>query len=60
MKIVVDEDLCIGEGICVQMCPEGVLAIENDKCKVVNMSACIECKACEVNCDYGALKCIDE
>ena len=60
MKIVVDADSCIGCGICVDMCPEGVLEIEDDITTVVNMDDCIECKACEVNCEYDAIKCVDE
>ncbi|MBW1888178.1 MAG: 4Fe-4S binding protein [Deltaproteobacteria bacterium] len=60
MKIEIDMEKCIGEGICVQMCPEGVLEIQDEKCRVVNMDACTECKACEVSCDYDALQCIDE
>ncbi|MBW1851337.1 MAG: 4Fe-4S binding protein [Deltaproteobacteria bacterium] len=62
MKIMVDKELCIGCGICSEMCPEDVLEIDEDEevCKVVNPDDCVECKACEVNCEYGAIKCLEE
>ena len=64
MKIVIDMAACAGEiicdGICVQMCPEGVLAIENEKPVVVDEEACIDCKACELACDYDAIKHLEE
>ena len=64
MKIVIDTDACIGEsacgGICVQMCPEGVLAIENDKPVGVDEEACTDCKACEMSCDYDAISHVEE
>ena len=60
MKIVVDPDGCIGCEICVEMCPEDVLEMQDDIATVVNPDDCIECKACEVNCEYDAIKCVDE
>ncbi len=59
MEIVIDEERCVGCGICVQMCPEEVLAMEGEKARVVNKEQCEECKACEVNCEYEAIKCIE-
>ena len=60
MRIIIDAEKCIGCGICSEMCPEGVLALENEIARVVKLDDCIECKACEVNCEYDAVKCIDE
>ncbi|MDY6861673.1 MAG: 4Fe-4S binding protein [Thermodesulfobacteriota bacterium] len=60
MKIEIDLEKCIGEGYCVQICPNEVLELKDEKSHVVNMDACTECRACEVACDYEALKCIEE
>ena len=60
MKIEIDMDICIGEGYCAQICPAEVFEIKDGKSHVVNMDACTECMACEVACDYGALKCIED
>ncbi len=60
MKIIVDEELCVGCGICVEMCPEDVLELKDDICVVVNPDNCIECEACQVNCEYDAIECIED
>ena len=60
MKIEVDVENCIGCGICCEMCPEEVLELRDDIAVVANPENCSECKACEVNCEYEAIKCIDE
>ena len=62
MKVVINEELCIGCGICAEMCPENVLEVdpEEEVCKVVRPEDCIECEACSVNCEYEAVQCIKE
>jgi NAD-dependent dihydropyrimidine dehydrogenase PreA subunit len=60
MKIVVNEEECIGCGICSDMCPEDVLKVDEEEiCRVVRPEDCTECKACEVNCEYEAIQCAD-
>ena len=63
MKIEINREECIGLdgncGSCVQICPEGVLEIVDNKAMVVNIERCTECRACEVACEYSILKCID-
>lgn len=57
MQILIDTEKCIGCGLCVEMCPEGgVLAMEDEISKVVNIDRCSGCRSCEVNCEYGAVK----
>ena len=61
MKILIDEEKCIGCGVCADMCPEGeVLAMKDEKAQVVNMELCTGCGSCEVACEYHALKCLEE
>lgn len=60
MKIVIDSDLCVGCGICVEMCPEEVLELQDEIATVVNPDNCIECEACQVNCEYEAVKCVED
>ncbi len=62
MKVVINEDECIGCGICAEMCPEDVLEVDEEEevCKVARPGDCIECEACAVNCEYEAVKCEQE
>ena len=62
MKVIVNEDECIGCGICAEMCPEDVLEVDEEEeiCIVARPDDCIECEACSVNCEYDAIQCIQE
>lgn len=46
---------CTGCGICTEVCPHGVFAIEGKKARVRDRDACMECGACAQNCPAGAL-----
>lgn len=50
-----DEAVCIGCGMCVNVCPHAVFAVENRVARVVRAEHCIECGACERNCPVGAI-----
>jgi len=62
MKVIINEDECIGCGICAEMCPEDVLEVDEEKevCIVARPDDCIECEACAVNCEYEAIQCVEE
>jgi NAD-dependent dihydropyrimidine dehydrogenase PreA subunit len=51
---LVDEK-CVGCGICTQVCPHGVLALEGRKVRITDIDGCMECGACARNCPTEAL-----
>jgi ferredoxin len=51
----VDEDMCVGCGVCVNECPVNAISMENGKAKI-NMSKCIRCKKCHDICPQKAIK----
>jgi NAD-dependent dihydropyrimidine dehydrogenase PreA subunit len=50
-----DADKCNGCRVCQEVCPHGVFVIEDRKARIVDPDACIECGACALNCQPGAL-----
>ena len=50
-----DVDKCIGCGLCTQVCPHEVFAINAKKAEIVNKDACMECGACQMNCPVEAI-----
>ncbi|RLG46040.1 MAG: ferredoxin [Thermoproteota archaeon] len=47
MRVTIDEDACIGCGVCEAMCPE-VFKVEGDKAKVIDPEGCNGCNCQEV------------
>ena len=45
-----DVDKCIGCGLCTQVCPHEVFAINSKKAEIINKDACMECGACAYSC----------
>ena len=50
-----DAAQCIGCGLCVDVCPHGVFAMNGRLARLVRPAACMECGACQKNCPVGAL-----
>lgn len=47
--------LCTNCGLCSKVCPHGVFIPGEAKARLVNRAACIECGACMLNCEPGAI-----
>ena len=46
---------CTGCGSCIEVCPHAVFKIINRKVTITDKDRCMECGACEKNCDFGAV-----
>lgn len=51
-----NEDLCIGCGLCTEVCPHTVFEMKDGKADVVDIDGCIECGACVNNCPSNAIE----
>ena len=55
VTLQLDVDKCNGCLACQDVCPRGVLRVENRRAAIVDRDACIECGACALNCQPGAI-----
>jgi NAD-dependent dihydropyrimidine dehydrogenase PreA subunit len=46
---------CSGCGVCAEVCPHGVFALEGGQARIAAKDSCMECGACALNCPAGAL-----
>lgn len=56
VTLELNEEACIGCGMCAVVCPHGVFVIEERQARIIDRDACIECGACAGNCPVMALK----
>lgn len=56
--VLINEDLCIGCGKCVELCPKKILYIDPDttKCKCSDETKCDKRAGCERVCPVKAIK----
>ena len=46
---------CTGCSRCVEVCPHGVFRVADKKATITDRDLCMECGACAVNCEFGAI-----
>lgn len=54
-NVEIDEEKCTGDEECVNVCPAGVLEMQEGKAKVVNIDECLGCESCVEVCPSGAI-----
>ena len=53
--MVVNKDVCVGCGTCVEICPVNAITMK-DKKPIINRDKCIRCFCCQEFCPVGAMK----
>ena len=51
-----DPSLCNRCGLCTVVCPHGVFSAGDGAVRLVDRDACMECGACHLNCETGAIR----
>jgi len=54
-NVTVDEAKCVGCSECVDICPEEVFELKDDKAVVVNGDECVGCESCVEACEEDAV-----
>lgn len=55
VTLELDADKCNGCRMCLAVCPQAVFAVMDKRAVIINRNACMECGACALNCEPGAL-----
>lgn len=55
-NVLVDRDKCIGCDICVDSCPMGILAMDEENKAYMKYNECWYCLPCEVDCPVDAIR----
>ncbi len=55
VTIELDQEACVGCGMCIQVCPHGVFLLQEKKAEFTDRNGCMECGACAMNCPVEAI-----
>jgi ferredoxin len=55
VTLALDQEKCVGCGICLIVCPHEVLSMNNGHARIKNRDLCMECGACSRNCPTEAV-----
>jgi len=55
VTLELDREKCTGCRTCLTVCPHAVFGFEDKRAQIVDRNACMECGACALNCESGAL-----
>jgi NAD-dependent dihydropyrimidine dehydrogenase PreA subunit len=53
--LALDREKCTGCRMCTKVCPQEVWRIDNKRARIADLDACMECSACQMNCEAGAI-----
>jgi NAD-dependent dihydropyrimidine dehydrogenase PreA subunit len=51
-----DRATCTGCGRCEEVCPHQVFALADNRARIMDLDACMECGACAINCPVAAIR----
>ena len=54
-EVDIDTDKCTGDEECVNICPVGVIEMQDEKAVAVNLDECLGCESCVEACTTGAI-----
>jgi ferredoxin len=52
----VNEDMCVGCGICIDDCPVGAITLKENQTAIINEDECIQCGKCHDVCPEEAVR----
>lgn len=55
VSLRLDEEKCVGCGMCLMVCPHAVLVMNDGRARIEERDACMECGACARNCPTEAV-----
>jgi ferredoxin len=55
VTLELDEEKCVGCGMCLVVCPHAVFGMNDGKASFEKRDACMECGACSQNCPAEAI-----
>ncbi|MBW2091270.1 MAG: 4Fe-4S binding protein [Deltaproteobacteria bacterium] len=55
VTLELDQQKCIGCGVCLDVCPHQVFRLDNGVAQIEDRDACMECGACALNCPVEAV-----